>query len=82
MAEIIRLPGANYFGNCPKCGGNDGILDSGQNFWCVCHKHRFKWWAGPDLELEREEEYENAWKDNAKILAGYKKIKPLYRFPK
>jgi hypothetical protein len=80
MAEIIKLPAADLFGNCPKCGGNDGVLDTGQSFWCVCHKHRFKWWISSDHFLEREEPYENAWKEHAKILSGYRKIEPLYRF--
>ena len=81
MAEIIELPRVDLFGNCPKCGGNDGVLDTGQSFWCVCHRHKFKWWVSSDHFLEREEETENAWAENAKTLAGYRKVQPLYRFP-
>ena len=29
MAEIIKLPGADLYGNCPNCGQNDGVLDTG-----------------------------------------------------
>ncbi len=81
MGEVIRIPGPDLFGNCPKCGGNDALLDVGQDRWCVCHKHKLKWWVGSDFLYEREVKSVATWKENAKILACYKRVKPLYRFP-
>jgi len=82
MGEVIKLPQADYFGNCPKCGENNGRLDIGADHWCVCHKHKFKWRVGTDIFSDWKEQAEDAWKENAEVLAGYKQVKPLYRFPK
>ncbi len=81
MGILIELPAPDYFGNCPKCGGNDGRMDIGPDYWCLCHKHRFKWWIGSDHLSYRKKPVGDAWKSHIKKLAGYKEVKPLYRFP-
>jgi len=81
MGIVIRLPEPDYFGNCPKCGRNDGRVDIGPDYWCFCHKHRVKWWICSDLFPHWKEPAEATWKKNTKKLAGYTEIKPLYRYP-
>ena len=82
MGVLIELPPVAFFGNCPKCGGNDGRTDIGVDHWCFCNKHKSKWWIGSAYMVYREASNEETWKKNMKKLAGYKEVKPLYRYSK
>jgi hypothetical protein len=38
-----------YFGVCPRCKRNDGLLNVGHSHWFVCHEHRVTWCIGSNL---------------------------------
>ena len=50
------LPEGGYFGDCPRCWKQDGVLinggpvfDDGPDTWMVCRKHKVKWFVGSGL---------------------------------
>ncbi|UCB48120.1 MAG: hypothetical protein JSW56_13325 [Deltaproteobacteria bacterium] len=43
MGELLHFPDPLEFGQCPRCGGNDGYYCVDPEKWGVCDKHRLKW---------------------------------------
>jgi hypothetical protein len=81
MGTIIKFPTKprvdNYFGGCPICGGNDKFMNIGRAHWCVCNRHRTKWWIGSNLLWGWREETEAIWQQNSYRLATYREVEPL-----
>jgi hypothetical protein len=69
----------NYFGGCPKCGGNDGFANVGRSHWSFCTKHETKWWFGNNLLgswRDETAEQQRVWY-NANNLGSFEKVEPL-----
>jgi hypothetical protein len=61
-------------GGCPVCGGNDGFLNVGRAHWFVCDKHKTKWCVGDNWFRCWRFETEEIWRENARLLAGYRAV--------
>lgn len=79
MGDVIQLPEANYFGDCPKCGRTDGYLNIGCDHWFVCDRHKTKWYIGSNLFSCWKEETPETWLKNQDKLAYHREVKPLRR---
>jgi len=77
MAKVIKLPAPNHFGDCPKCGKNDGYVNVGQNHWFICKKHRVKWLVGTNIFPGWRRETEKDWEHNALLLVNYMEVEPV-----
>jgi hypothetical protein len=71
----------DYFGGCPRCpdGKNDGYLNIWRANWFVCHTHRVKWCVGDNMFRSWRDESEEIWRTNARRIADYKEVKPVYK---
>lgn len=82
MSNIIpfrpRITTDEYFGGCPTCGKTDGYLNIGRDHWFVCDAHSAKWCIGSNLFSSWREQSEASWQENAKKLAGYQEVAPIY----
>ncbi|MBZ5496654.1 MAG: hypothetical protein LAP85_09640 [Acidobacteriia bacterium] len=84
MGNLIQFPNidrskiAEWEGGCPKCGGVDGLLNIGPDHFCVCHKHKAKWYRGSNLLSGWQQETEEDWQKNAVLLAGYREVEPIF----
>jgi hypothetical protein len=76
-AEKPRAKEPDYFGGCPECLGNDGHMNVRSNHWCVCDKHKTKWCAGANLFSDWQEESDQIWEDNTRVLDGSRKVEPV-----
>lgn len=77
----LPLPEPNYFGDCPRCGRNDGYLNDGREHWFVCYRHRLKWYAGSNLFSSwRTETPAEVMRQQAQ-LASYREVRPRDRDP-
>jgi len=79
MGDVIEFPEPNYFGDCPKCGRNDGYINIGRGHWFVCDRHKTKWYIGSNLFSCWKDETEEMWLRNADELANYQEVKPWHR---
>jgi hypothetical protein len=79
MGEVVNLPEPNPFGDCPKCGKNDGYVNIQRAHWFVCDEHGVKWFVGTNLFSGWRYESEQDWEHNYALLAGYREVEPLIR---
>lgn len=85
-ARIIEFPIIDWNsipeveGGCPKCGRVDEILNVERDHYCVCHRHKAKWFRGSNLFGFWRHEDEETWQTNGALLQGYRDVEPL--FPK
>jgi len=84
MGTVVDFPGVRanlttdeYFGGCPHCGGCDQYMNVERDHWCVCHKHKTKWWIGSNLFSAWKREGEDLWRRNEYRLANYMEVKPI-----
>jgi hypothetical protein len=56
---------------CMGCGEKGTWLNVGPAHWCVCADCELKWPIGTNLIAAWQNESEDDWKRNAKLLAGY-----------
>ncbi|HZU77948.1 MAG TPA: hypothetical protein VFA70_14370 [Dehalococcoidia bacterium] len=78
-SNIITFPAPSYFGDCPRCGRNDGYLNDGAEHWFICRRHRVKWYLGSNLfSAWRALSDAEAWAQAAE-LATYTAIAARYR---
>ena len=40
------------WGVCPHCGGHDGYVVVGPEYWIVCHEHKTKWLLGESIKVQ------------------------------
>ena len=62
------------FDVCPICSRHDGFINIGRGHWMVCHKHKKKWFIGSNLFSSWENEDEEIWRENHKIIKDYELI--------
>ena len=72
-----------YWGKCPTCDGNDGLLNIGRVHWFRCDLHRVMWSPGENLFSYWRQEPEELHRQNAERLADYVVIEfdDAYRTP-
>ena len=66
-----------YFGGCPECGKQEGVLNIGRDHWAVCDTHKNKWPIGSNVFSSWRDETERVWARNERRLADYINVKPL-----
>ncbi len=54
MTNIVNFPNEGsrydyYFGVCPICQRQNGMLNDGPDHWFVCNTHMTKWCVGSNL---------------------------------
>jgi hypothetical protein len=53
MTNIVNFPNEgsrnDYFGVCPICQRQNGMLNDGPDHWFVCNTHKTKWRVGSNL---------------------------------
>ena len=76
---VLKFPKPGRLGDCPKCGRNDGCLNVYKAHWFICRRHRVKWYAGYDLFPSWQNETEEDWKRNLRILSQYQEVRAKYR---
>ena len=82
-----EIEGAAFFGGCPVCHRQGGLVDVGHDEWMVCRTHKVRWlWAstGPgavssDRRVELidpgvTEEMEAAWRP----VAEFRDVEPWF----
>jgi len=62
---------APQFMTCPSCGENGQWLNVGSRHWGACADCEVKWPIGANLLPSWQDESEEDWKRNAKLLASY-----------
>lgn len=76
-AEIISFPDkaksktSKYWGVCPHCGNNDGLLNIYKDHWSRCDTHKTKWLEGANLLSGWRYENEEIWQLNEYKLSQY-----------
>lgn len=78
-AEIKKFPDPGLFGDCPKCGRNDGYLNLYKAHWFICKRHKLKWYVGYDLFPSWRDETEADWQRNRELLSRYEEVRPRFR---
>ncbi len=76
---VLRFPKPGRLGDCPRCGRNDGYLNVYKAHWFICRRHRVKWYAGYDLFPTWQNETEEDWRRNLRILSQYQEVRAKYR---
>jgi hypothetical protein len=71
-----RYDGNRYFGVCPYCGNNDGLLNIGRAHWVFCETHRARWCVGSNLFSSWREQEPSDWEANAARLADFTDVEP------
>lgn len=67
---------SGYFGNCPKCGGNDGMITCiNGDHWGVCERHKTRWLIGNGLFTIPAEHMDEAI-ENVILIARYQEVNP------
>ena len=79
---ILKFPKPGKLGDCPRCGRNDGYLNVYKSHWFICKRHKMKWYAGYDLFPGWQNETEEDWKRNVRILSQYQEVRAKYRRPR
>ena len=67
-----------FFGGCPVCKKNDGILNIGRDHWCFCDAHKTRWLIGGNLFSGWRSETEEEWRKNQEKLACYREVEPVF----
>lgn len=68
----------SHFGVCPECKtGNDGYLNIGGSHWIVCETCKTTWCCGYNLFSDWKDETQETWDENAKLLSGFREVKPI-----
>src|SRR3954463_5321878 len=44
--RVCELEGAAFFGGCPVCHAQGGLVDVGPQEWMGCHTHKLRWLWG------------------------------------
>ena len=68
---------ADYLGDCPLCGSNDGYLNIDRHHWFICHAHHTTWLAGEDLFSSWRCETPAEWKSNGDTIRKYLVVEPV-----
>jgi hypothetical protein len=76
---LLKFPKPGRLGDCPTCGRNDGFLNVYKSHWCICRRHKVKWYVGYDLFPGWREETEEDWKRNLQILSQYQEVRAKFR---
>ena len=76
---VLKFPKPGRLGDCPKCGRNNGFLNVYKAHWFICRRHLVKWYAGYDLFPGWQNETEEDWKRNLRILLLYREVRAKYR---
>jgi hypothetical protein len=74
------LPEGAYFGDCPKCGKNDGYLNVNRNHYFLCKEHKTCWGVGSNLFSSWKDEDESIWEENIKTLSECRIVKDWHRW--
>jgi hypothetical protein len=84
LADLVtgktELPEGAYFGDCPKCGKNDGYLNVNRNHYFLCKEHKTCWGVGSNLFSSWKDEDEATWKANAETLSECRVVKDWHRW--
>ena len=75
-----ELREGDYFGDCPKCGLNDGYLNVHKTHWFVCNTHKTCWCIGSNLFSSWKDEDESIWKKNDETLREYRVVDDWHRW--
>jgi hypothetical protein len=67
-----------YFGDCPECRHNSGLLNVGPDYWYVCQEHKAKWPVPDGLLSNWREQPPEGWAAAILKLAEYREVKPIY----
>ena len=70
-ATVATPEVAPHFLSCPSCGEEGKWLNVGSSHWGVCTDCEVKWAIGTNLLPSWQDETDDDWKRNAKLLASY-----------
>ena len=70
-----------YFGVCPICRDDGMVLNVHHDHWMVCPTHSVCWPIGSNLFSSWQEETEEDWTRNRKVLESYQVVEPWYPEP-
>src|SRR5262245_4997334 len=79
-AGKTNLREGDYFGDCPKCGDNDGYLNVGRVHFFVCHAHKLWWCVGSNLFSSWKDEDEDEWRKNDATLRTFRGVDDWHRW--
>lgn len=73
----------DFFGGCPRCGGNDGYVNLNRVHVFVCNTHKTAWIRGENLFASWRRETPAIWKRNRRMLARghYRLVEPIFSRP-
>jgi hypothetical protein len=65
-----------YFGGCPVCWQQQGVLNVGRAHLACCHTHKKYWYVGSNVFSAWREETEADWEKNKATLETYEECEP------
>jgi hypothetical protein len=68
----------DFFGGCPHCGENHGYRNVRRAHYFICHTHKVNWLRGDNLFSSWRHETEDDWKENARLLASFETVEPIF----
>jgi hypothetical protein len=74
----MKITTDNYFGGCPRCGGNDGYYNIGKGHWFVCDRCKTVWLFGSNIFSTWRDEDEDTWRRNHRRIADYEEVEPIH----
>ena len=68
----------NYFGNCTVCNGPGVCRNIGRDHYFCCDAHQVFWHVGNNLFSSWQNETEEDWALNRKVLSEYREIEEYH----
>src|SRR5262245_32207029 len=66
----------NYFGGCPQCG-EGSYINVRKSHYGICATHKVYCPIGCNLFSSWQEENQEVWDKNAKMLEGFTEVEPI-----
>jgi hypothetical protein len=75
--SLIPVP-IPYYGGCPVCHRNNGIVQIHQGDWVVCHVHRRMWLVSASLWATGTALTKKQWAKVAARFRHYEEVEPVW----
>ncbi|MGA2498775.1 MAG: hypothetical protein ABSH20_13615 [Tepidisphaeraceae bacterium] len=75
---LITVPIPYYYGGCPVCHRNNGVVQIYNGEWIVCHVHRKIWLHSASLWATGTGHTQEEWARIAERFASYEEAEPVW----
>lgn len=67
----------DFFGHCPRCGGNDGYFNIHRDHYFYCELCKHMWLRGSNLFGSWRSEDDEIWNQNVSHFSKYQFVEPV-----